>query len=214
MKTRGATTGLLIASGYCVAVTLARLALAPNAQFAYMLWNLVLAWVPYVLGKWLPKVGFVARFWLIFTPWLLFLPNAFYVVTDLAHLQGAWGISKWYDVALLVAYIWVCVTLGLISLREFQVLLAGSIGKLRSAAAAHGILVLVSVGVYFGRFLRLNSWDLLTNPQGIGSAFGRLASREALGFVVLYYLLYAAIYEAYTAQYEFKSPKRLVSSQS
>jgi uncharacterized membrane protein len=162
-----------------------------------MYWNLFLAWIPYWVGRLFPAKGFGPRFWLVGAIWLLFLPNTFYAITDLTHFRDMAGIARWYDVALYAGYIWVGASLGLASLWDFQSHLRRSIGSLGSTLAAHGVLLLSTIGVYFGRFLRLNSWDAATHPRVLKEAFGRLQNYEVVGFVILYYLLYAVIYEIY-----------------
>src|SRR5581483_11323407 len=88
----------------------------------WLVWNLFLAWLP-ALGafaaynlnhlptrlRWLPILGFSVL-------WLLFLPNAPYLITDIIHLKPHPGVPLWYDLITLVTFAWTGSFLGLISL--------------------------------------------------------------------------------------------------
>jgi uncharacterized membrane protein len=138
--------------------------------YAFLGWNLVLAWVPYVLAlvltamyraevsqKWL---------WLVGVAWLFFLPNAPYILTDMLHLRAKPPVPIWFDLILLFSAAWTGLLLGFLSIREVHKLI-----KLRTQSAVRehsmmlGILALTGYGVWLGRWHRWNTWDIITRPQ-------------------------------------------------
>ena len=170
-----------------------------------LIWNLFLAWLP-ALGafaaynlnrwptrfRWLPIIGLSAL-------WLLFLPNATYLVTDIIHLKPRHGVPLWYDLITLVAFAWTGLFLGLVSLFMMQMLVRRTIGNAASWLFALGALMLNGFGIYFGRFLRWNSWDVLFRPaslfndllEGLRNPFAYL---HTIAFAGLFTLFLIAVY--------------------
>jgi uncharacterized membrane protein len=99
--------------------------------------------------------------------WLLFMPNAPYIVTDIVNLQYLPHILYWYDVVMFAAYAWTGVFLGLISLFLMQEIVRKTAGRIVSWVFVLSVLGLSSFGVYLGRFLRWNSWDAFFNPWAL-----------------------------------------------
>src|SRR6185369_17014874 len=73
----------------------------------------------------------------------------------------------WFDVLLVVAFAWTGLCLGLVSLSLMQALVRRAAGTLASWLFALGVLSISGVGIYIGRFLRWNSWDVFISPGGI-----------------------------------------------
>src|SRR6476646_113453 len=139
-------------------------------------WNLFLAWIPFVLAlviydrnrshASLPALGVAAVLW------LLFLPNAPYVVTDLKYINGFSGASALYNVVLLASAAWTGLLLGLTSLFLVHAVARRLVGAFNAWALVVGALALSSFGIYLGRVQRWNSWDVFVRP---GSLFGDIA---------------------------------------
>jgi uncharacterized membrane protein len=136
--------------------------------------------------------------------WLAFLPNAPYLVTDFVLLREIDGMPVWFDVALLTTFAWTGLLLGFASVFLVQ----GAVTRLYGAAAgwlaALGALGLSGLGVYLGRYLRLNSWDLLVQPGSVaGEVLERLSSPQLVGMslVMAAFLTvaYAMLYTVLTA---------------
>lgn len=169
---RETLTPVLALSGVsAIAVTLvmARMFLTDSLRHGYLIWNLFLAWVPLFFCLAALKVSrapLVSRwkFWTLATAWLLFLPNAPYIVTDLIHLRPR---LFWVDLVLIVLCAWIALVLGFLSLYLMQNLVSRRCGALGGWAFAALVSGLTGVGIYIGRFLRWNSWDVLVNPIGI-----------------------------------------------
>jgi uncharacterized membrane protein len=143
-----------------------------HPTFFFLNWNLFLAWIPLfcAAGVWLLQRNH-ARPRLRAAPllalWLLFFPNAPYILTDLLHLAPRAGVPLWYDLLLLLSYAWNGLILGFASLWIVHGLLQRWYGAAVGWLGAGAVLVAGAVGIYLGRFERWNSWDLLTDPAPI-----------------------------------------------
>ena len=93
-----------------------------------------------------------------------FSPNAPYIITDLFHLEPRAGVPLWYDLALIFSSAWNGLMLAYASLLTMQTLVRRRFGTLSGWAFVSTALLLSSFGIYLGRYLRFNSWDVLTNP--------------------------------------------------
>ena len=199
--------GLVAASLFCVALVLVRE--SGSAKFGGLIWNLFLAWIPFLLavavydgwrrrrsGGSLVALGAL---------WLLFFPNAPYIVTDFVHLEHNADAPYWYDAVTVSAFAWTGLLLGFASLFLMQTVVRQWRGVVSGWIFAGVALALGSLGIYLGRFLRLNSWDALEHPSvlpRIAHAVARdpFAYQEAIGVTVLFTL---ALGFAYLLLYNF-----------
>lgn len=147
-------------------------------RHGYLIWNLFLAWVPLIFAL-LADEQFQAgtkRHWrlagLIFG-WLIFFPNAPYIFTDLVHISLATARHYWADLAIILTCALTGLMLWFVSLYLMQGLVARKFGGAKGWVFVAAMAALSSFGIYLGRFLRFNSWDLLTKPgdvyQGVSS---------------------------------------------
>jgi uncharacterized membrane protein len=156
---------LLFASFGCCGLVVVRNLYTGNPNFRYLIWNLFLAWVPFVLaiafydgqrrGMRAPALAALGALWLVF------FPNGPYILTDFIHLSRDPLSPLWFDGLTIGTFAATGLLLGLGSLYLVQSAVRRELGWLVVAAA----LVLGSVGIYVGRFVRLNSWDFFTNPH-------------------------------------------------
>jgi uncharacterized membrane protein len=133
-------------------------------------WNLVLAWVPFLVALVVyvrASSASVASLVGLSSVWLLFFPNAPYIVTDLKHIGTDAGIPVLYDVLLLSAAAWTGLLLGLTSLFLMHGVARRFLGVVNAWAVVVVVLVLSSFGVYLGRVQRWNSWDVFTRPGAL-----------------------------------------------
>jgi uncharacterized membrane protein len=134
--------------------------------FVFLSWNIFLAWIPFRISYYLAKTDGRQR-WkklLLFVAWLLFFPNALYIITDLVHLDIESNVPKWFDAILLFASSTVGLLMAFVSLYRVETVLSKWINKKWLSPVILLILFLGSFGVYLGRFLRWNSWDIITHP--------------------------------------------------
>ena len=172
MTHRSALTipALLAASCFCVATVAYRSHHTGDGFYNFLVWNLVLAWVPFVLA--LGAYAFARRGGGLATTtlgvlWLLFFPNAPYLLTDFIHLQESNTTPLWYDALMLAAFAWTGLLLGFASLYLMQMIWQRAAGAVLAWLGVVLALALASFGVYLGRVLRVNSWDALVRPRGI-----------------------------------------------
>jgi uncharacterized membrane protein len=142
-----------------------------DPAFVSLRWNLFLAWIPFVISLGVAAVhgrgGPRPLLWVLGAAWLLFLPNAPYILTDFIHLGTVGGAPLWFDIALIGTFAAAGLALGLGSLLVVHHVVEARAGRLVGWAVAVSSLVLSAIGIYLGRFPRFNSWDVLTDPHSI-----------------------------------------------
>jgi uncharacterized membrane protein len=153
-----------------MALLVLRVERSGSVSYLFLGWNLFLAWIPWMAGQaFRTSSGRGSRLLRLgwFGLWLLFLPNAPYIVTDLLHLSARPGIPLWYDLALLFSCAGTGLLLGYLSLLDVQGAVEERLGRTAGWSVAAGSLFLSGFGIYLGRFLRWNSWEVLTDPSGL-----------------------------------------------
>ncbi|MEM1218243.1 MAG: DUF1361 domain-containing protein [Bacteroidota bacterium] len=158
---------VLLPNGLAFAEGLEWAGIGAYPYFAFLLWNLFLAWIPYGISAWL--VQRKASWWSVgsligFAAWLLFLPNAPYLLTDLIHLRPRGNVPYWLDTSLLVTFAVAGWLVGLASLRAIHLRFWSHLPYWQQLGLVTFVLGASSYGVFVGRFLRLNSWDVFTQP--------------------------------------------------
>jgi uncharacterized membrane protein len=157
---------LLGASAVCVVTVAVREHHSGSDFYHFLVWNLVLAWVPLVLALAAyasARSGASVATTVFGVLWLLFFPNAPYLLTDFIHLQESPTTPLWYDALMLASFAWTGLLLGYASLYLMQMIWDRAVGSL-SWLGVVAALALASFGVYVGRFLGFNSWDALVRP--------------------------------------------------
>ncbi|UOG76714.1 DUF1361 domain-containing protein [Hymenobacter tibetensis] len=160
---------LLLGASLALSVLLIsfRVFFTQQLTFVFLLWNLFLAFIPFGLSTMLGLSAgrLKARVLLpVGLVWLLFFPNAPYILTDLFHLERRAGVPYWYDLALILSCAWNGLMLAYASLTDMQALVTRRLGWWAGWGFATVALLLSSFGIYLGRYLRFNSWDVVTNP--------------------------------------------------
>ncbi len=156
---------------WCIVVIGLRVARTGSGYFLFLIWNLFLACIPFFASRLLcvahrrgaPVIAQLG----LFAMWLLFLPNAPYLLTDFVHLQGGSARLFWYDFVMLSSAACTGLLLGYASLLDVHKILEERFGCRCGWMVAAGTLILSGYGVYLGRVLRWNSWDIITNPRGL-----------------------------------------------
>jgi uncharacterized membrane protein len=201
--------GLFAASLFCIALVVVRNVHTGNVNFRYLIWNLFLAWIPFALAvfvydRWSRRRGGVLLL-VLSGLWLLFFPNAPYIATDVVHLQHDPLSPYWYDAVTIAAFAWMGVLLGFASLYLMQTVVRQWRGVVAGWIFAFFAIALGSLGIYLGRFLRLNSWDALEHPSVLprilhAVARDPFAYQEAIAVTLVFTL---ALSFAYFLLYNF-----------
>jgi len=160
---------IIIPLTFSLLLLLVRVILTGQLTYAFLAWNLFLAWIPFAISQKLPVANNWWKILLLFSAWLLFLPNAPYIITDFLHLRQRPPIPYWYDILLLFSAALNGLLLGLASLLVVEKFLIQRYGNRMSALLMFCSFFLCSFGVYIGRYLRWNSWDIITNPNDIAA---------------------------------------------
>ena len=152
----------------CVLMVITRIFYTGSIRYLWLLWNLFLAWLPLlfvlIMLKWESVRKSNIRSSLVLISWLLFFPNAPYILTDLFHLLRKETAPLWFDLVLILSFAWTGLLTGFVSLVEIQNFFTQKFGKTVSWCFTILSLILGSFGVYLGRYGRFNSWDVITNP--------------------------------------------------
>lgn len=161
---------LLLLSALCYALLIARMLRTHTTEDLFLGFNLLLAWLPYVFARIMVLLRGRARPLLfpLAICWLLFFPNALYIVTDLCHLYDHPDMPVSYDAVLFALFAWCAMLLGLLSLRDVMLRVFPRSGISLRIIVTVMLLFLGGMGVYFGRYGRWNSWDAVTQPVALG----------------------------------------------
>jgi uncharacterized membrane protein len=168
---------LMLASGACVGLVVGRIVWTRNIEYSFLLWNLFLAWLPLVFAffacdQYRDGAGRNWRFLALGGSWLLFFPNAPYIFTDLIHLRMRFYQHFWVDLTVILLCALTGLVLGFVSMFLMQSVVARRYGRPAGWLFIAGVAALSGFGIYLGRILRFNSWDVLFKPvelyRGIG----------------------------------------------
>lgn len=160
---------IIIPLSFSLLLLLVRISLTGELTYIFLAWNLFLAWIPFAISQKIVDVKNRWKILLLFSGWLLFLPNAPYIITDFLHLKQRPLIPYWYDILLLFSAALNGLLLGLASLLTVEKFLIQRYGNRVSALLIFCSFFLCSFGIYIGRYLRWNSWDVITNPDDIAT---------------------------------------------
>jgi uncharacterized membrane protein len=156
---------LALSIAFTMLLLAVRIAYTQELTYIFYVWNTFLAFMPLWFSRKLVKQSGINRNAIILLAgWLLFFPNAPYIITDVFHYEQRPPIPKWYDLLIVISAAWNGLLLGIVSLMQVENFLSLHLSKLWVNISVITSLLLCGYGVYIGRFLRFNSWDILTNP--------------------------------------------------
>lgn len=195
---------MLVASNmFSITLLVIRMLSAQTDRYNFLLWNLFLAYVPLLLAfkfwkrlpanAWLKPVNI-----LLLLGWFAFLPNSFYLASDLIHLNDTGEISKLFDGTMLLSFIFNGFAAGFLSVYLVHTELLRRFGR-RAHLAIGAVFMACGFAVYLGRYMRWNSWDILTNPVGVlfdvsERVFNPIAHPESILTTLTYFLLLSTMY--------------------
>ena len=188
---------------FSVAIWRVRTEFSGTVRYGFLIWNLFLAWIPFMIAyftytltlnrKWIYVIIPIAAFL-----WLIFFPNAPYILTDFQHLAySSNDLPVWYDVMMLIWFAFTGVLLGMVSLFLMQEIVRREFGRWVGWGFVAIVAALSSAGIYVGRFLRWNSWDIFSNPKGMAAYTLHSVqdpSLQSIGFVGLFTTFFLFLY--------------------
>jgi uncharacterized membrane protein len=197
---------LLAASAMSAVLAIFRMNYSDTLNYRFLVWNLILAWIPFLFAA-IAYASSITRkpimTIVIFgcaIAWLIFFPNAPYILTDFQHLsQQDVRVPIWFDVILLIWFAWTGLLLGVVSLYLMQEIVTRQFNKVIGWLFVFIVIGMSSFGIYLGRFERWNSWDVLQNPIPVLKDIYNVVRHPLhniypLGFTILFTLLFLFIY--------------------
>lgn len=195
---------LLVSNLTSVVFFVMRYLITGSVDYWFLFWNLLLAWMPVlfavILAKTLRKKSWREPLPVLLTLlWLGFLPNSFYLITDLIHLHNTGDVGLLFDITFFLSFIWNGIVAGLTSMvivnREMNRRQNPYVG----AALMSLVILLTSFAIYLGRSLRWNTWDVIVNPAGLLFDVGErvinpLAHPQFISTTVTFTLLIGSMY--------------------
>lgn len=197
---------LIVMTVLAVAFNLGRTIMLQRPLELYLTWNMILAILPLFVSSFLfwylsrPKVYTIV---IVFAAcvWLALFPNAPYLLTDFIHLRNGVTIPIWYNILMLFSAAWVGLLATFYSLGEVETLLRRKLTQSMTWVVISLILILTSFGIYIGRFLRWNSWDVFMNPRELGYdiwlVFTSPHHQDALIFTAVFFIFIMVSYIAW-----------------
>jgi len=231
-ETLAPMAALGLASAVSIAFVVLRVLFTKNLYYGFLIWNLFLAWLPLVFAL-LARDGFQnatdrrrpgSKFWLYTLLWLLFLPNAPYIFTDLIHLTNHFHFNFWVDLTVILSCALTGLVLGFMSLFLMQSIVTQRHGAWVGWGFVAVVVSLSSFGIYLGRFLRFNSWDIVAKPSQLYHGITAFAAGQGqphhfaflalfavflfVGYVMLYALTHLPAGMQFTATPAVTTPAR------
>ncbi len=194
---------------FSVIIWRVRTTISGSWNYGFLIWNLFLAWIPFIIAYFTYTAVLSRRQILLLVPiaaflWLIFFPNAPYILTDFQHLAGNWRDAPvWYDVMLLIWFSFTGLLLGMVSLFMMQEIIRRTFGRWVGWAFVAVVTGLSSIGVYAGRFLRWNSWDIFFHPAGLAAYTIERAQDPSLQSIMFTSLFGAFFLFLYITLYTF-----------
>lgn len=193
---------------FSIFLLMIRIKLTHSFFYLFLVWNLFLAIIPFAITTYLMSTPKLHKLWLVFWfgVWLLFLPNAPYIITDLLHLKISTTHLLWLDILVIISFTLNGLVLFYLSISDMKMLLSNFINKKRIDYLVIVILFLNGFGVYLGRFLRYNSWEIISNPKLllvdiINIAVKPFTHQEAWLFTILFGAFLSVGYFTFKAFY-------------
>ncbi len=159
---------LFLMSAFCFFLSLTRVFFSSTTFYLFLNKNLFLSFIPWLISSVILKWKFVRKSFILkwgsFLVWLVFFPNSLYIFTDLFHLRWQSAFPIWFDFILITSFAWTGFMFGLISLFDIEKFFINFVSQANVNIILAVLLFIGSFGVYIGRFLRWNSWDVVTRP--------------------------------------------------
>ncbi|WP_203258987.1 DUF1361 domain-containing protein [Hyunsoonleella ulvae] len=158
---------LTVSMLFSIIILMIRIKLTHSFFYLFLVWNLFLAVIPYAITTYLVSLPKLNKLWLgfWFGVWLLFLPNAPYIITDLLHLKISNTTFLWLDILVVLSFACTGLLLFFLSFYTMKELLLKRFSLKKMNYLIFILCFLNGFGVYLGRFLRYNSWEILSNPK-------------------------------------------------
>lgn len=164
-----------------------RIMKSDGLSYIFLAWNLFLALIPWWISNYLKqKESLQLKHFPLIGIWLLFIPNSPYILTDLFHLKPRPYLSLWFDLVLVLSFALIGMIVFLKSLKDMLNILKSYISPMLFTLVTPVIFWLISFGLYLGRYLRFNSWDIVHPFRLAKASFGILLEKDTIGFTLIF----------------------------
>lgn len=183
-------------TAFCTSLLVYRIYKSEGLSYIFLAWNLFLAFIPWWISNYLKKKDSLG---LVHVPllvlWILFLPNSPYILTDLFHLRPRDPFPLWYDLVLVLSFALIGMMVFLKSLKDMFGVLHTYVKPAYVGIITPFIFWLISFGLYLGRYLRFNSWNVVNHPfQLIRQSFDILFEKDTIAFTFIFSIFLAFLY--------------------
>ena len=191
---------LFLSVAFTMLLLTTRIVLTHSLTYIFFVWNLFLAIIPLVLSNYLfkqQKLGIKSI--VIIFGWLFFYPNAPYIITDFFHYVERPPVPYWFDLLICISAVWNGLIIGLISLTQVEQFLLLHLKPIIVKTIVMASFFLCGYGIYIGRFLRFNSWDIIADIDGLFDAslervIHPFHHTTTCGFTILFAAMMAVFY--------------------
>jgi len=215
---------LAVATLICLCIVCFRIVYAGKTGYIFLVWNLFLAGVPFLFASAAEHFHYkksAIGFWIFSFLWLIFFPNAPYIVTDFTHLRPLVlsGVPFWFDVVMISSFAITGILFGLCSLKIMGRIMFERLGAFGSWLCVVAVALVSGFGIYLGRYLRWNSWDIFFYPNELFQDITeRLAQPTTYQQALFTSLLFAALvlcsYVVFSHFFDYKHSKKIKTQRS
>jgi uncharacterized membrane protein len=165
-----------------------RIIKSEGLSYIFLAWNLFLALIPWWISNYLKQnKSLQLKHVPLFGIWLLFIPNSPYILTDLFHLKPRPYLPLWFDLVLVLSFALIGMIVFLKSLKDMLSILKAYVSPILFTLVTPFIFWLISFGLYLGRYLRFNSWNVVNHPfQLMRQSFDILFEKDTIGFTLIF----------------------------
>ena len=164
---------LFLSVSFSILLIAVRIFYTDSMAYFMFTWNLFLAVIPVLFSRMLVYFNKInLKSLLALAIWMLFLPNAPYLITDIFHFTEMKGMPAWFDLLLVTSAAWNGLMLAIVSLLQVEDFFQKFMSKFKVNMIMFASIFTCSYGIYLGRYLRFNSWDVVTAPISLVKSIG------------------------------------------
>lgn len=165
-----------------------RIIKSDGLSYIFLAWNLFLALIPWWISNYLKhKETLQLKHIPLLGTWLLFIPNSPYILTDLFHLKPRPYLPLWFDLVLVLSFALIGMLVFLKSLKDMFAILKAHVSSMLFTLLIPVVFWLIAFGLYLGRYLRFNSWNVVNHPfRLMRQSFDVLLEKDTIGFTLIF----------------------------
>lgn len=183
---------------YAVLLVFIRVFFTHSGFYLFLIWNLFLAFIPFWISKFIYYKKSKIVLFSLFPIWLIFIPNAPYIITDLFHLEKGIKMPIWFDLLLVSSFVINGLILFFLSIKHVHQTIEFHYNKVKANLLSFVTFLLTGFGIYIGRYLRWNSWDILSPNKMINDLITILGNPElnkkpigiTFGYGILFFICF------------------------